>query len=48
MEKPALDLLDLIKIRKSIRKYKSQDVPEEYLRKILETRELAGAVDILF
>lgn len=30
------DILNLIKTRRSIRKYKSQDVPEDHLNKILE------------
>jgi len=36
MEKTTHDILNLIKTRRSIRKYKSQDVPKDSLNKILE------------
>ncbi|MCG2821432.1 MAG: nitroreductase family protein, partial [Candidatus Atribacteria bacterium] len=35
MEKTMHDILNLIKTRRSVRKYKSQEVPEECLNKIL-------------
>ncbi|HAR91933.1 MAG TPA: nitroreductase [Eubacterium sp.] len=36
-----MDLLDILKKRKSIRKYTDEQIPEEYIEKILEAGKLA-------
>lgn len=41
MAQPAVELLDIIKTRRSIRKYKPEDVPDEYIEKMLEAARWA-------
>ena len=36
-----MELLDILKKRKSIRKYTDEQIPEEYIEKILEAGKLA-------